>query len=181
MRCFVAVGCDPECVRALAAWQGELRRRVAGVAWVAPETFHLTLRFFGELAEARLPLAADAVRRAAAAAQPFEVRLSGAGRFARALWVGVDSPGLAALAATVEAELRRAGFGAAERPFRPHLTLGRLRDARTDVAAVVAAQATTVWGAWRVDELRLMRSQLDPQGAIHTPLLRAAIGGATVG
>jgi 2'-5' RNA ligase len=178
VRLFVAVACDPEAARAVAAWQAELRSRLAGVSWVRPENFHLTLRFLGEVADDRVDAAARAVAAAAARRAPFDLTLRGAGAFPRALWVGADSPALAGLAAAVEEELRRAGFGAADKPFRPHLTIGRLRQPQPGLRALAQAKADAAWGSWRVEEAALMRSRLDPRGAVHTPLLRAPLGRA---
>jgi 2'-5' RNA ligase len=86
--------------------------------------------------------------------------------------VAPEAP-LAALAAAVEAAAVRAGFPAEARAFRPHLTLGRVRD-RAHPA--VAAAGPLEPAPFRVAEVVLYRSELLPEGALHTPVERVPLG-----
>jgi 2'-5' RNA ligase len=80
---------------------------------------------------------------------------------------------LTLLAAGVEHGAVAAGFPPEERPFRPHLTLGRARDQRRfRLAAGVTASVTAQGDAWDVMETVLFRSDLAPSGARYTPLAR---------
>jgi 2'-5' RNA ligase len=86
----------------------------------------------------------------------------------------VPEAALAALAAAVERGVVAAGFAREERPFRAHLTLGRLRDrALPDVAGVAPPPPAP----FDVAEVVLFRSDLEPRGARYTPLERMALGG----
>ncbi|MHC4788114.1 MAG: 2'-5' RNA ligase family protein, partial [Planctomycetota bacterium] len=68
MRSFVAAELDEHCRRALERALEQLRAVAAGVRWVKPGALHLTMKFIGELAEADLPGAIEALQGAGAAA-----------------------------------------------------------------------------------------------------------------
>lgn len=119
MRTFVAVRPPVEAVEHL---------RAALPRWPsAPERWHVTLAFLGEVeAPDRLVPALTAV---CAARPPLALRLAGSGVFGRGgpVWVGVqgDRAGLTDLAVAVAAACRREGVDVERRPYRPHLTVGR--------------------------------------------------------
>jgi 2'-5' RNA ligase len=94
--------------------------------------------------------------------------------------VGPGAAGLAELAARVDAALARLGFPREPRPFSPHVTLGRVRVPRRDqaLAAALGAAAGRDFGAWRIDRVSLMRSDLSPRGARYTELAGVALAGA---
>jgi 2'-5' RNA ligase len=151
-RLFVAVPVSDEAVVAVTRLVDAIRgpsgaaaRRVRGrdVRWVRLDGLHLTLQFLGPTEEPRIAAIADAVRRAAAAHEPFELTIEGGGAFPdalrpRTLWLGVTdgSAELGELAATLDRELVAAGWPPSDRPFRAHLTL-----ARSDGVAGAAAIA----------------------------------------
>ena len=82
---------------------------------------------------------------------------------------------LAELAAAVERGVVAAGFAPEQRPFRAHLTLGRVRSPNRGVA--VTSPVTTEGEAFDVAEAVLFRSELQRSGARHTPLERVPLGG----
>jgi 2'-5' RNA ligase len=189
-RLFVALD-PPEGVRRRIGATVAALRRSAGraadeVRWTAPETLHLTVQFLGAVAEERIPELDGAVRAAAASARPLQLELQGAGGFPsarrpRVVWLGIggDLAPLVALARELGRLLTPLGFPPEPRPFSPHLTIGRARDAR-GAAGLGGALAEAAQGggvAWRVAELVLFESHLEPTGARHEPLLRAPLGG----
>jgi 2'-5' RNA ligase len=97
----------------------------------------------------------------------------------------VSAPPLAALARAVDVACAGQSFPREARPFRPHVTLGRVREGRgpLDPAArrIVADAASSVLGRSPVDELVLFRSELSPRGARYTALARAPLGGSATG
>ncbi len=112
---------------------------------IGPEKLHLTFKFLGDVAEDDLSRVTRSLGPLRERHEPFQVSTSGFGAFpsetkARILWAGVGegSESLAAVAKTVEDLLEPAGFGREERPYVPHLTLGRTRDrrAKVEVASV---------------------------------------------
>ena len=107
---------------------------------VGQEKIHLTLKFLGDIAEDELDSVKRALQPIGKRHDPFEVSTSGFGAFpsekrARILWAGVDtgSEHLRALAEDVENLLDAAGFERENRPYIPHLTLGRARARRTEL------------------------------------------------
>ncbi len=138
------------------------------------EQLHLTLRFIGEVDRARERPLARGIAAVAAAVSSFPIRLRGAGAFpshrrARVLWVGVEqSSALAALQASVEAAVVRAGVAPDPRPFRPHVTVGRIRRPRPPVGLAGAVAGVRFETTVDVRGVTLMRSVLDPGGARHT-------------
>ena len=208
LRLFAALE-PPEAVRRhLATVQAELRRALTpeaaaragrgerggghrspgagAVKWVEVGNVHLTLHFLGAAAEEALAGVTAAVRSAAGASRPLQLEVRGAGAFpgpqrARVLWAGVggEVAPLGELAAALGALLAPLGFPPEDRPFRPHLTLGRARDQR-GVAGLGAVLAQLGGGAgvlWQATELVLFRSHLSPAGPRYEALERARLGG----
>jgi len=189
LRLFVALD-PPEAVRRrLAAAQASLRtaagRHAEDVRWVAAARLHLTLHFLGSVPEERVGAIGAAVLEEAARSRPLRLEIRGAGGFPtarrpRVVWAGVagDLEALGALAAALGRRLALLGLPADGRPFAPHLTLGRSREARgaSGLGGAIAAAAEVDPVAWRAEEVVLFRSHLDPGGARHEPLLRARLG-----
>ena len=165
MRTFVAVRPPAPAVAHL---QSQLERWPS-----APERWHVTLAFLGEVDEPRrlaAPLAA-----VCADAPPLQLSLTGSGTFGRGgpVWVGLDGDvaALTALAQEVGRACRRAGVAVDRRPYRPHLTVGRGR--RPD-PRVLASYAGPVWQA---DEVELVVSHLS-RWVRHEVVERLPLGAA---
>ncbi len=180
MRLFIAVELD-EAIRArLGAAQERLRAAQCSVKWVKPELMHLTLRFLGEVEEPRVPQIEEAMASAAAGIAPFEVTVAGLGAFPehgapRVLWAGIrDNGSLATLNRRLEEGARRLGFEPEERPFSPHLTIGRVKDPRgaNALRSPLDAAAAREFGSCTIAELLLVQSVLSPSGPTYTPLRR---------
>lgn len=133
LRLFAAVAIPDDVADRLIA----LQKGVGGAKWRPRENLHLTLRFFGEIAE---PLADDldaALEEAARGIGPFDLTLKGAGWFGgadpHALWIGAaESLTLTKLAAACEKAARRAGLKPEPHKFTPHVTLAYLSNAPLD-------------------------------------------------
>ena len=166
IRLFAAVEIPPE----IGADLSRRQRGVEGARWRALENLHVTLRFFGDIAE---DVAADLdAELSRIAAPPFEIVLEGAGSFGqgremRAVWAGVaDNPELRSLAGKCETAARRAGLIGERRPYRPHVTLAYLK--RADPAEVgrwVADNNLLQSPPIRVTWFGLWSSTLHPQGS----------------
>ena len=154
-----------------------LRDHAAGVAWVAAENLHVTVKFLGSVEESRLAEIGAALGRAVRV-PAFEVGVRGLGAFpsatrARVLWAGAPgSPPFTALAEEVDRALVAMGFAPEGRGFTPHVTLGRVREPRRNDALAAALQAAAArdFGSLRVERVSLMRSDLSPRGARYTEL-----------
>lgn len=148
-------------------------RGVAGARWVAPENYHLTLRFIGEVAAHQaedVDLALAGLR-----SKPFAVEFSGVGVFAkggttRSLWVGVTrNPALEHLAGKIETALQRAGLAPERRRFSPHVTLARLNAAPEDrLAEYVQLHNLFRAGPLEITHFTLFSSQLGKEKSVYT-------------
>jgi RNA 2',3'-cyclic 3'-phosphodiesterase len=134
MRLFAGIPIVDDARREIVALLGRLREGDWPVRWVHDEGLHLTLKFFGEVAPERLEVIAEAVRFAGRNTGPLELRLDGLGAFPstvrpRVLWVGIDGPpALELLYDRLERGGEAIGFPPEGAPFRPHVTLGRVRE-----------------------------------------------------
>jgi 2'-5' RNA ligase len=170
--------------------QAALRRATGGseaVRWVDPANVHLTLQFLGAVPEERLDAVRGAVVAAAAGTPPLRLEVAGAVAFPgprrpRVIASGVqgDLAGLSALVASLGRGLGPLGYPPEERPFRPHLTHGRVREGRPPrgLGEALAAAAAGPPVAWVADEVVLVRSQLAPGGSRYEPLARCPLSAA---
>jgi len=187
MRVFLAVFPPPEVQAAAAAAIEALRASTggAGVSWVRQANLHFTLRFLGELGEDGARRAGEAAREAAAGQPPFALALEGLGAFpsaarARALWIGASegAESLRALARALDAALKTRGFGPADKPFTPHLTIGRVRERGADWAAVLA-RIPSVRASFTVERILVVKSTLSPGGSLYKTLEELPMGGSS--
>jgi 2'-5' RNA ligase len=180
-RLFVAVELPGQLRRVLDDLQHELQRHIQGLRWVRPEGIHLTLKFLGEMPEARVDDIKAAVANAAAGVPRHELSLGQLGTFGnrgapRVLWLDLrgDLDTLNLLQSRVDASLASAGFPRESRPFAAHLTLARVRpETARDVAGALADAMRTVEppsGSLPVRQISLMLSRLGPGGAVYKRL-----------
>jgi 2'-5' RNA ligase len=179
IRAFLAVELVEPARTAAAALARELARGSQGVRWARPETYHVTLHFLGDVEPEAIPALARSLGGAVADVAPFPLRLGAPQLFPdarrpRVVALGLEPEGpLRALAGAVERGVAAAGLPAPDRPFRAHLTLGRIpgRSARVALPGSAPPAPETP-----VREVILFRSELRPGGARHTPLERFALG-----
>ncbi len=193
LRAFVAVELPPDIRDTLSSLVRFLdQQRIAGLRTVAADSVHLTLKFLGNVQESQVPAIENAVIDAAGESRALALRLAEAGVFPergapRVLWVGLTGnvEPLVALQSRLEDALAPLGFEPERRPFRPHLTLGRLNDRATRSDRYRAKQAllsarfeqgqTIAVGA-----LSLMQSILRRDGARYRRLASIPLGDSTV-
>ncbi|MCX7599664.1 MAG: RNA 2',3'-cyclic phosphodiesterase [Armatimonadetes bacterium] len=157
------------------------------IKWVELENLHITLKFLGEVSAERVGEVTQVGRKVAEVGKPAELVLRGAGAFPslrnpRVLWVGVsgDVDVLGQVADGLEELSAQAGLAAPEgRPFKPHLTIGRVRrGARIpDLSRTFAELAEAEVGRVTVEEFVLMRSHLSRHGPTYEVVERFVLGG----
>jgi RNA 2',3'-cyclic 3'-phosphodiesterase len=188
VRCFIAIDVDPEVLAGVLRTQATLRAAAASadVRWADRAQLHLTLKFLGAVPDDRVPEVSTRLATVAAAAAPIELAAGGVGGFPtlkrpRVLWVGVTAgaSALAELAHAVDRAMTGLGFAPEERPFRGHLTIGRVRSPRGGAALAKALEAAgaPLFGSWTVSEVVLYESRLRPTGAVYVPISRHALAG----
>lgn len=174
MRLFIAINLPPTVRRGIWDAAEPLRSASYPVKWVDTDGIHLTLKFLGEVGDAREPEIIAGMEAAARGARQFRIPISGFGAFPsashpRVIWVGCDGvPPLEILQHRVEQEMERLDFPLEGRAFSPHLTLGRAaHGARAgDFTHMGEMLAGLEFAAdVLVESLDLMESQLTPRGA----------------
>lgn len=182
MRVFVAVNLPAAERRRLYSSLAAFRERPLPVRWVEPDALHITLKFIGEIDGSEVAGLEAALRSVAAEYASLDLAIGGFGAFpslrrANVFWVGAAAqPALLALQADLELALARVGYPREQRPFRPHVTVARVRSGgrAPDVERLIAGH--DYHGVVSVRTVDLMRSHTGPDGARYETLLRAPLG-----
>jgi RNA 2',3'-cyclic 3'-phosphodiesterase len=196
MRLFVAVDLSDEARQAIAVHQkrlvGPLSKSKEGLKLVEPSRMHLTLLFIGEAQEALVPAIVESMN-APASMPPFDVTFGGVGVFPprgapRVLWIAIaeGAAPLERLQHDIVERVRAVGIAFDDRPFHPHLTLGRWRGAdrrrpsagrrstperlRRELAALDRSDRIA---CVRVTRATLYQSRLSSSGPAYTALAHA--------
>lgn len=175
IRAFIAITL-PEAVRrqlgvACQSLAAQLPPRA--VRWVQPALIHLTLRFLGEVEVGKVVALAAALDRVAANTPAFTMRLGELGCFPnsrrpRVIWVSLEDSGPAVvLQRALEQDLVAGGWPPEDKPFHPHLTLGRVKGEAGQVGRLPWGQALEPLPV-PVEAIHLIESQLRPSGPIYT-------------
>jgi 2'-5' RNA ligase len=189
-RIFIALALSDAARETLRREVRRLARALPDVRFAAPDDLHLTLAFLGEVDDATLAQVIALGSDVASHSRPFELALAGLGVFGpphapRVVWAGVggETPRLLALQHRLADALEALGFPREQRPFSPHLTLARLKRPLNDATAqrlrAVLAGPPPAPTRWRVDDLRVMRSDLAATGARYTALSVAPLAGGS--
>ncbi len=185
VRAFCAFDMPIELRERLGRETAALQRELPNARWVRPESLHLTIKFLGEQAPARLERLASAIAGEIAACPPVTFRLRGSGFFPnarrpRVAWIGGAAEGAEPVVEIVERGAAAEGIERERRRWALHLTLARLKAPWPPQAVETFLE----WGRrfeaepFRAAELILFMSRLQPGGAVYTPLHRLPLEGA---
>jgi 2'-5' RNA ligase len=181
VRLFVALDLPADIRESVWRAAAPLRERAFPVRWAASENFHLTLKFLGAVPDPRRAELQDALHAAVQGARAVPVSVEAFGAFPaadrpRVIWAAVGAePGLELLQHGVEQAFAPLGFPPEGRPFRPHLTLGRVGrgvEAREFAGLGDALESLSVQAATVADAVVLMQSTLHRDGAVYQELDR---------
>ncbi|MCH7563974.1 MAG: RNA 2',3'-cyclic phosphodiesterase [Gemmatimonadetes bacterium] len=177
MRLFVALNLPKKEKHRVYRASRPLREEGLPVRWVEPDTYHITLKFLGEVGEQRLEAVGQALDKVATSNTPLVLDLREFGAFPtirrpRVLWIGVEAtPALRCLKQDIEWALSDWGFQRDTQAFHPHISLGR---ANTDDGAGAfrgldeLAAGLSYRGGGTVRKIDLMRSRLGKGGASYS-------------
>lgn len=186
VRLFAGLPLDAGTRATLEALTAGVRGADWPVKWMAPEAWHLTVKFYGEREEADVARISAGLAEAVQGTPPLDLQFTALGanapgRRARVLWVDVVAPAaLELLHHRVERAGEALGIEAEGRPFRPHLTIGRVRNgAVLPPGAGEGLAAVAVDVAFLAHRLVLFESRLGPGGPRYSeraafPLEQAA-------
>ena len=176
MRAFIAIEI-PEAIKdGMAAVQVRLKDAGVDASWSRPEGIHLTLKFLGEVSEERVPEIMRALTLALGGTERFRLCVEGVGTFpnpasARVVWLGItgDVGRLVALQAAVEQAMVGMGMERDDRPYTPHLTLGRIKRIRKRDVWLKGLEGVKDFKlpGFDVTSISLISSELKPTGAVY--------------
>jgi len=182
IRTFIAIELTPEIHHKLQQLQDVQKSAMPDVRWTKPGNIHLTLKFLGDVEVSRIDKISGIIKDVAGNFSPFEISLAGIGAFPNSrkpniVWVGVEKGAgqLVELAKAIEDAMEKIGFPREKRPFKPHLTVGRIRELKHPEATTKGLEQASVGelGSFTVQKVSLIKSQLDPKGSIYTMLSEA--------
>jgi|WetSurMetagenome_2_1015567.scaffolds.fasta_scaffold148972_2 RNA 2',3'-cyclic 3'-phosphodiesterase len=153
----------------------------SAVRWVPAKNIHLTLKFLGDISPTNLQVLTKILDVEAQRFPSFEISIGNLGAFPnirrpRVIWVGIKAPqSLGALQHAIDVETQRLGYTAEDRPFSPHLTLGRVSHNATpqeaqNIGNTLGNMQVGELGIVQASTIRLFRSDLLPSGAVYTSL-----------
>ncbi|MDI6781253.1 MAG: RNA 2',3'-cyclic phosphodiesterase [bacterium] len=183
VRTFIALLINDELKNRLKQIQEKLRLANADVKWIAPEEMHLTLKFLGNTGISQIDDIFKAVSEVAGNFPPILISLSSVGAFPcvncpQIIWVGIDEGKeiICEINHCLENKLAMLGFKKEKKRFNPHLTVGRVKGLKgfTELTKRIVSVETPV-ERMLVSDIHIMKSQLTPQGAIHSVLERIAL------
>lgn len=175
MRLFAGIPVPEPALGELRKVMDHLRRRDWPVRWARDEGLHLTLKFYGQVGEAQSEQIVATLREAVRDCGPIPMSCAGVGHFppgrkVQIVWAGVDAPGsLELLQDRIERGSETLGFPLEGRPFRPHITLGRVRQGERLPASALAAAPAFEEIPFLADRLVLFESRPGAGGSVYTP------------
>ncbi|MBW6534550.1 MAG: RNA 2',3'-cyclic phosphodiesterase [Mariniphaga sp.] len=183
LRTFVAVKIEPSPV--LIQTMNDLKNKLSGevVKWVEPNKLHLTLKFLGDTLPSQVDEIGEELNQTAKMFSPFSFQLVGLGFFKnkgmpRVLFANIqEGEVLQQLAAEIDNRLINLGFQPENRPFKPHLTLARIKflNNKKEFYEAVEKYSDTFMQTVTIDELLFYRSILKPEGPEYKELGKFSI------
>jgi 2'-5' RNA ligase len=153
------------------------------IKWVKPENIHLTMKFFGETDDAKIPEICLAIESAIAQSKPFTLKISNTGIFGsrydpKIIWFGIEKNNeLDRLARNIFSELSNCGWEADRQNFVPHLTIGRIKDLKDKplFQKIVCRYNTVEIQEENVTEIILYESILKHEGPLYVKVFSAML------
>jgi 2'-5' RNA ligase len=153
------------------------------IKWVEPENIHLTLKFFGETDETKIPSIIQAIEDATSKVRPFTLKIANTGIFGsrydpKVIWFGIEKHGeLEILAQNIFTELARCGWQAGRQNFVPHLTIGRIKELKDKplFQQIISKYNTLEIQEEHVSEITLYESILRREGPLYLNMFSAKL------
>ncbi len=185
LRVRLFVGAPVPGADALQALAADLKAHHPDARLVPDGSWHVTLRFLGEVADEDANQVAASLRDALSSATAVPVSMVGVGAFpkpsaARVAWAAMDAPGLDRIASAVVDATRAFGQPPDRRRFVPHVTLARFRQP-SDIRPWIDRHRTRSVAKDFIDQVILFHSQLGPQGPTYRHLAEVKLAPPTGG
>lgn len=176
MRLFIAINFPDQIKRKILKQIEDLKSQFPQVSWVKSENLHLTLKFLGYVKDDKLDEIKEGIALVSHDFKPFELTISRMGYFHREPFIiqlNIDnSLRLNSLVDRLEKEMKKLGFMRENRPYNPHITLGRGRKLNREKVVSIKKEIEKPVAfspiRFTVDKIALMESTLKPTGAVYT-------------
>lgn len=183
IRTFIAIEIPGNVIFKIRELQEGIKVYGLKIRWVRSENIHLTLKFLGDVEAVKIGEIAEAISKTVKGYTPISLKAKGVGVFPsikrpRVLWVGLTGQleVLLKLQKTLDENLKLLGFPGEKRPFKGHLTMGRIKE-RIDVKKfgdALMAFRRFESETFTAGQLVLYKSELKPLGAVYTRLAEAS-------
>ncbi len=186
IRAFIAIELSDDVRQAINAvilqYQGLIP--FGWVKWVATKNLHLTLKFLGDTPITLVPSIQEQIDKLSATTSGFQFTAAAAGMFPtarkpRVIWIGLDNKQtLTGLSKGLDDALASLKIAREEKPFSPHLTIGRVYQGLSDeqllkLGEIILRNQPGEIGEVLVDYISLVKSDLLQTGPVYTVLHRA--------
>ena len=185
IRAFLAIELPASIKQEIQSFQNVLRENTHGISWVKSSNLHITLKFLGDIDSGQQQAISAILPDICLKSAPFSIRIEKTGFFPNAnrpriLWVGCSDSEhqLEHIFTSIDRALTDIGFTHENRPFSPHLTIGRVKQPHSMGTIVTKMQKSTDFsaGQFQASAVKLIKSQLHPGGARYTPLAVFQLG-----
>jgi len=177
IRSFVAIELDDETRENLGAAQAELKKTNASVRWVRPQNVHLTISFLGDISAPTVTLVGEQLDIIGSRTRPLSFEITGLSAFGNRRFLRIvcacvagNTAALTRLQADVNNAMSDLGLPVDDRPFKPHMTIGRIRSGHglDDLKRILDTKRETHFGHVEVTCMALMKSVLAAQGPVYS-------------
>jgi len=184
IRTFIALPLNENLRQSLSTLQSELKTVSTGVSWVAQQNIHLTLLFLGDISEDMVIPLSKTLDMVGNNNAPCAIDVNGIGFFGKALsprviWAGLhgELQHITVIQKQIAAAVQAVGCQYDKKPFKPHLTIGRVRSARhaKDLVAAIDSRKNIPLGTLDIQCILLMKSDLTPQGPVYSVLHKSSL------
>lgn len=185
IRAFICFKLPGRIISSIRGLQKSMHNSGLQVRWVRPENIHLTIKFLGNIRVSDINDIEIAVQETAVNFSPLLLSAGGAGVFPnirkpRVIWTGIEGQRkeLVDLQKMLAEKLGCIGFPKETRPFKGHLTIGRLKgrvDSRKLAENISRVNSFTT-KQFFCDRIFLMQSELKPSGPIYSRLMSEPLG-----
>jgi 2'-5' RNA ligase len=179
IRTFIAFKLPENIILSIRKIQEDIKSYAFKVRWVNPEKIHLTLKFLGNINHTDIEKISKTIINTVNGYAPVSLAVKGAGVFPgikrpRVIWVGLtgEIEKLTGIQNDIEENLEELGFPREKRPFRGHLTLGRIKGKINPKKLLDAMKKFEKFESelFIADKIYLFKSDLKSTGSVYTEL-----------
>jgi len=181
-RVFAAIDISEEVREDVSNYINSLRLQFAAVPvkWEKPEKLHITVRFAGSVDEGEFGAFSKQIRDVAKTLAPFQMKIANTGAFVKRRGPSVLGLGTQLVDAQIDPFTSLAKLHESSRPFRPHLTIARIRDPRRAKDLIEKHKVSEFESTpFEVGELVTYESTLQPTGSVYTKLASFPLSGSS--